>query len=368
MQKLIPWTITLSTISVVFGYNIRFYLAWQIVGIIAIVNNVKILPVMRPLILLLPISFGAYIINGLSIYNLIKLSQLFLVFKGTSFIALNMTRANIHKSLLFIAILTIFMLILEILFSNDVGWHHLFRIDQLIRLPRYRFMHGENNYSAIFLLALFLISFLEKKTLLSKTFLTLSLLTFSRGIAVSYLVFVFFLFIKKRYSNLTRGLCYVFLSLFLLYPFINMTIYHYAPKNITNFLIKKGSPRHKIHAVYTEYGLKNLLGRGHLNFINFSLEDGPVLKHNPIVNKQDQHSFSVEVLSEFGIVGYFIFCFFIFQFFGNIYKNGKNHAIAFMALLTASFFLNGLSLFHFHIFIAYSYYFSMKECKNKVWP
>ena len=337
----------------------RFYLFWQIAGILAFFNKVKVLPVMHPLCLLFPISAIAYVLNGLEFYNIVKLTQLFLVFMGTAFMAQYMTRENLRKGLSSTAVLAVLMLIYEVFFAGT-RWHPLYRISKHVILPRYDLIHGETNYSAVFLLSLFFISFLERKKILSRIFLILSLLSLSRGATLAYLVFIALVFIKKKYSHLIKYILYGLLFMFLLYPFVNLILYHYASDGVRTGLMKL-SARHRIHAAYTEYGLKNPFGGGYLNFIRASLKDfykgtenNKSLPKHAVVVRSNQHSLSVEVISEFGIIGYGIFCFFMFRFFNKTYNNGRDNAIALISLLTAFLFLKGFSLYPFHLFIAYN--------------
>jgi hypothetical protein len=231
-----------------------------------------------------------------------------------------------------------------------------------VKLPMIDGIIGEPNFSGLYFLGCMLYFFLNKNLKWASVSFLLILMTASRSMIFTAALggFIFGLQQLPAFKKIaTWGARLLGFSL-ILYPFLFMGLYKFAPKNKHELLNKLTSGRFGIHSVYADMALKKPFGVGYFKGKNYFNENryGDDLKfptnHLKINEKYtyEQHSVFIQVLSEFGFLGYLFFAFFVISFFIHLYRADEVLANYFIVLLFPLTQLNGLHEFILYFFLA----------------
>jgi hypothetical protein len=227
-------------------------------------------------------------------------------------------------------------------------------------VPRYVGLAGDPNFSGMLcaVAAMMLFSFREKyKFFVGLVIVFISLFTFSRTILVVYFVFSLGMLMGRK---LLRIYCWFLLALLFLFPVCLLLIDNYASIDDKVDLTKLTSTRYPFWVAYCASGMQSPLGNGYFNSLEDALNyiDVDFLLRNDLseyVNQDlvraegvrsvfiEQHSLQLQVLSDFGVIGYLSFWFLIFVLIWDVLKIDNKKALVIVGSLVGYTFINALS-------------------------
>ena len=127
------------------------------------------------------------------------------------------------------------------------------------------------------------------------------------------------------------------------------------------------TPRYYLHSVYTIKGVEKPFGAGY--FKSRTLIKGYLKEYEKEYpwmfegyDLAEQHSIQVQVFSDFGMIGYLLFSWFIFSLSRLIYVLGEEFSVAFISLLVNFSFINGLN--EWVLWTSFGFYLSFYYSKN----
>lgn len=316
-----------------------------IVGALYLLKNRKIHKVFYPLFALFCISIisvfygaGASLVNY-SLYT-VRLTQVFLLVCFANYCSQFLNLNNVKRILISVAGLSVFVFILELIFLNPINTRSWLGYDQR------GFLVGEPNFSALLYFCCMLLALNQRLKSLFIIFLVLGLLTYSRSFIISSIFYFGVLGLGVVWSKvaINRFMLGVLVS----YPGLVYLSYKFSSNSLKTASLKY-SPRYYLHEVYVLLGLDSIWGSGFQNGYNYyisKIDDfAPYLVESfglkPWgVHKLEQHSIFIQTFSEFGIVGYVVFCFFLFKFLELIQKRSIEYGAIFVSGLVFCLFLN----------------------------
>ena len=340
------------------GFPLYLQLIAPLVGIFHLVKDRRILLVSLPLFFLVGLNFISLCLNGFPQEQILRLCQFFLILMFFNYISFNIDLEVIKNILTTIAILTLVFFTAELTLSDQIG-HILIKG---LKIPHYSFLVGEANFSGVLFLGLFLVSFLVKERKFAALFFVFSLLTFSRAVFLSVVVFIVLAVLNKISKSLLKDMCTVLLVLLLSYPFLSVLSNKFLPPELS-MKVAEMSPRYYLHGVYSFEGMKSVLGEGYFQS-KHKIDDWALEYESKFLwmaqwkhrESAEQHSLQVQVISDFGLVGYLLFSIFIVLAFKVVWNNGPYYAISFLTLLINFSFLNALNEWIFYFFLAVNIY------------
>ena len=147
------------------------------------------------------------------------------------------------------------------------------------------------------------------------------------------------------------------------YPFIILEIDQVLSMEDKILIDKFSSLRYQLHIAYAHMGFENYgFCVGYFNGKNLIL-NSKYLLHLNILGHMDwsleQHNLFLQVFSEFGVIGYILFCSFLSCILNKAASLHHNLFIALVSLLASCLFVNALHEIIIYIYVS----FILKECK-----
>lgn len=225
--------------------------------------------------------------------------------------------------------------------------------------PRIGGIVGEPNFSA-FALSLPLLYFLKGKKWLPICLILLNLLLLQSRSALIFLIFLIFFTFIYSLNFLSKNLkCminkYLFIFIFMS-PFVISGIYNAAGDSHKKILVKKLSTRFYLNDYYLSLGLANPLGVGLQKGQKYYKEKGESFRIKTSkklrikwIERAEQHSLFLQVISEFGIIIYFILFLIILKY------DCLHNSYTLNSILVMLVFTNGLNELTLFIGFIYAY-------------
>ena len=301
--------------------------------------NIEIIP-----ILILPlISFIQFLFHK-DFYSLIKTIQLAFNIFFFNFLIKTLKKNHISKILQYSLIISIASIMINMIAEQRVPSIKSFlgfSIDF-----RYMGLTGEPNYSAIFSFFIFLISISIKKYKISIFSLIPILFNGSRAVYLAIFIFVTYKTLEKTLPKKSLKYIVIFnLILLPALPFITKSLYENTSTKNKNFLMHKSSHRIPYQNLYIQKFLNKPFGFGYYRSKK-QVKANEVPKYSFKII--DQHNTYLQILTEFGIIGFLAFSFFIYKLF-SFFTISKQ--IILISFLNAFYFVNGLNELSLYLFI-----------------
>lgn len=275
--------------------------------------------------------------------SLLRSLQLLSLFFFTQFLVDSFNQKKWKLTSVLIGFFSLTYYCIEIIFTAPLGGRSFLIIE------RYLHLVGEPNYSAFFFTCFFAISLLNRQELMMVFWFILTLLTFSRTPLLFYTCFVLLYSLVYFFRNNVGTLLKIVLVLIFLQPLSMYLLYKYSSPGFLNKL-ETVTTRFYIQPIYFKVFVDNPLGvglsKGYENFPRYLNEERDYLVSKvglKRVDKNEQHSTYVQILTELGIVGYLLFCLFLYQVTMAALKNSRLKAITFVSILPMMFALNTLN-------------------------
>lgn len=260
-----------------------------------------------------------------------------------------------------VTVISIALSLFYILFAKNIyGYRAYFGI------PRVGGIVGEPNFSAFASLIPWIIFYKNK----IRKWMLISLIPLMWTESRSIFIFFFVLFTLELASKVTPKLLVKLKLLFLIFllstPAILAISYEFAPNKTKTFLVKKFSTRFYLANYYSKLGVKHPLGVGLANGHSHYVKKGEAFRKqverdikDRRIEKNEQHSIFVQILSEFGIIIYVILSTFIlFKVFPMLPAIPNSLLAGFSSLV----FINGLN--ELSTFILIGYILNIAQQKN----
>ena len=322
-----------------------------LIGLFHLFMDRRIAKISYFLLLLFGTNIVSWFLNDTPTDQIVRLGQSLLLVMFFNFLYFNLTKEFLLMTLKVVAVLSVILLIVEVTFDMNTFERELFGMN----IPRYGLIVGEPNFSGVLFVGMAQLAFLCKKRWFFWGFLLLSLVPLSRAVFITYIFWGVMLLFSCPGKRIFRGISWGVLILFLLYPFIISQLHHFLPFHI-NRSMSLLSPRYHQHMYYSKEGVKTLWGEGHFQSRKRDREYWEKYRAQyswlSTLYKGEQHSVTVQVLSDFGWIGYVFFSLFILQVFKLVCASGTQYATGLLVLLVNFNFLNGLNEWIFYFFMA----------------
>jgi hypothetical protein len=250
-----------------------------------------------------------------------------------------------------IAIISAFYFLLELITTKDYLGKEM-----MPGFVLYRFFGviGESNFSGLLFAAILFICLYQKWYKLMAFFALMILTTMSRSYMALSLITVigYYLVLKNKKIAKISSLLIVFSVA--LAPILLMLFEWFAPESLKLIAAEKTNGRYAIWITYISIFKSHLWGVGYFKgpdfFQSFAHQGSSIVTNNQFMLLDfplHQHSMPIQTISEFGIWGFALLCWFIFEVTRFVYQN--THAL----FLWAMFLLGTCSLNVFHEFSFY---------------
>jgi len=346
LRQIFQFLPLVSIFSVIKRFNeVNLYgqVLLPLIGLFHFLFDRRVLKITFPLILMVVLNFVPMMQFGFSFGHVGRLGQLFLIVVFMSFVSINFEKENFRKLATGLLILSLIFFFSELLFTEP---KHLFEKFNL-NIPRYHFILGEVNFSGALFAGMFYLTFSQRMKWVSFGFLLLSLMTLSRGVMFAYIIWLAIWCISKFSKPFFKSVFNLGIGLFLLYPVVMVGLNSFMPIEI-NKKMTRVTPRYYLHSIYTIKGIEKPFGAGYFksralvkDYLKEFEEKYPWMFEG--YDLAEQHSIQVQVFSDFGVIGYLLFSWFIFSLSRMIYSLGEEFSVAFISLLVNFSFINGLN-------------------------
>ncbi len=307
-------------------------------------------------LILLLLPFYSFVLNFFyfSEESLLRTTQLIFIILFYDKVLLNLSKKDFKKILRGMVILAIIFAVIEIFVFGPYNKGRAI-FGGGFSLPRFHGVVGETNFTAFLLLGTCLMLCYWKDWWFSLCAFFAGFLTGSRMFLLGTFVFVFLSIFQKLKFNKRYFYFLAILSLFLS-PVFYFLIEKYSSGDFYYMLNKDiSSHRMEIYGAYSELFMDNPFGVGYFQgrermypyYENFfaKLDEihGMNLWHSG-KHSEEQHSHFVQVLTEFGFLGYITFFWFVARVLNDAFspKNQRIFLVV-LPLMTCFMFLN---LFH----------------------
>jgi hypothetical protein len=293
--------LVISQVKMVLGKKTGLPVVLPLLGFLHLLSKRKILLVSKVL-LILPFISGLFFLFDQDYYSLarsLQLAGIFLAISAHKLIFKALSKNSIYYWIVSISLLS---MVVEFSFSNLLPTHYLPSIG------RFKLITGEPNYSAFILLIFLATSIDWKKNIFIKLALTiLVILTMSRMGFLGVLI-IWTLHLTKH--NFNKFIIISLSVLTLSYPILLKGLTNSLSREKVSFLAK-AQTRFYIHNEFIDQFLDFPLGKGYFKSVNFYKKknrgNAEALQQKYGVVKaelNEQHNTTIQVLSDFGIIGY----------------------------------------------------------------
>lgn len=330
-----------------------------VTGYLQLLLNPRLLKPLLPLFIMLGVNLLVMFHSGFNIVQMGRLAQLLGMIGFCQFFVFQFNEEDESKLINLWEIFSILYFVLEWMYVKESGLYSKY----IPGLRRFYLITGEMNFSAIFYLMLMLVSFHLKKYRTFTVATIFQILAGSRSGLVGVLCFILFLLAKKTSKTFFKVLVWVSLFGMLSYPFALLTSDYFFNPAQKRVLSIASSNRYYLHLIYAKLGIQNPLGVGYFqgvesiknfydnnpNYVQNKLED-------PLQRPQlaEQHSLFIQIFSEFGLVGYLLFCGCLLQMSLILYSRERwDLFVILFPFLSACMFLNVLHEVALYFLLAY---------------
>lgn len=358
-SKILAVLVAISPVKYLFGIGIYLNLMFPLIGLIQLFKYRYVSLIFIPVILTLLLNFVSCYLNSASLESYLRIFHLIFIIFGSIYVSnrnINFIPDLIRRVFFFVLILDFACFIFYYFF--DIVSHSRNVLNFVV--PRYVGLAGDPNFSGVLcaVAAMILFSFRDKdKFVIGLIIFVVSLFTFSRTVLIVYIVFSLGLLMGRK---LLRIYCFILLVLLFLFPVFLLLTDNYASIEDKVFLTKITSTRYPFWVAYSSSGFQRPLGNGYFNSIGDALNfiDVDLLLRNDLseyVNQDlvrsngvrsvfiEQHSLQLQILSDFGVVGYLSFWFFVFVIIWTMLMSGHRQALVIVCSLVGYTFINALS-------------------------
>lgn len=356
VERLLLFIISLSSVKFIFG--VPFYLNSLLCGVGGFFLKKKF-TIFFPVIFVGLINVLSCLYYDAQIVSVARLFQLFLLISAAEGISRLSYKIFLDYSCKIITAVIFFdfCFFCITVINNDVtsirgAWG--------VTLPRLVGIMGNANYSAILYLCLMLLFLFseEKRKIQAGYFIgIISFFTLSRATVLAGCIVLVAYYIKKIFGNkLYKFYVYICFGVVLLFPIVLLSTNNIISESGKVVLTKWSSLRYPYWVAYADVGLKHPFGVGYFNAENFvskkckeHREDIVALVHkaepgqHKSVGSIQQHSLQLQVISEFGWIGYFILTFPLLKLIHALMMDDDVHILVLLALFIGYTFINGLS-------------------------
>lgn len=203
-----------------------------------------------------------------------------------------------------------------------------------------------NVYAATIAGLCFIVCLISKKPFLAITSLFFAISTGSRALLVSFFAILVFSYIYRYHSRFWIFSIRAFVLVLILQPLIYQNLYWLFSDELNDFLYSL-SPRYVAFIAHAHMGLDHIFGVGLFQASSFSeyfFARWPIPAHNQFMS----------FFGELGIMAYFIWCSFLWQFTKTIEKN-YHASVVFIFTLSMYTFITGYNEWSFWVPLALSY-------------
>ena len=298
----------------------------------------------------------------LSFDSFVRIVQLFMMICFSNMIINSISRDQLQYFFKFSLFISFIHIIVSVVFFDISMVAKIPFVD--LKIPMIMGIIGEPNYSGLFLLGT-TFYFLFEKNYYFALFATILLMTTANRAGIITLLFFFLykLFTRIVSSKLfDRIILSSILSIIILYPLILSFSFLGLNNQMKTSLHRITNGRYLIHGVYLKVLKKNPLGVGYFNGEKYfkkyhqSPNDSVFdIKDVEIPDRDyQQHSTILQVLTEFGYIGYIIFSVILALLYSKLAKIGSEFTKYFIFLMIPTTQLNVMSEVIIYIFIAIS--------------
>lgn len=315
-----------------------------------------------PLLIACAINFSSCFMSHAPGSSYLRLLQLILIIAASSFVATKSPRQinSIISRVVFPIVLFEFLLyIVSWTCGDNTNFRYLFGF--LIPVPRHVGIAGDPNFSAVLYSCMSYILFLNRPNksdiYVGLILVIISLFAFSRSSYLMHLVFLMGFFLSRVQL---KYYCYAMLAALFLFPFALGLSSNIMSLDHKITLTKSTSTRYPFWIAYIKASQDKPLGSGYFNSPKYSVKfvDKRILDDPRSFNYYnrdeyktngvpgifiEQHSWQIQTISDFGIVGYSLFWVSFFIILQRaVYKNPPA-ALLMICTFTGYTFTNALS-------------------------
>lgn len=348
LYRLLPFFILKQPFSLPLYFNALA----PIFGFIYIFKYKKIYACYIPIFIMIICNVVVCIYTA-RISSIFRLLQLTLILFFSMYLIKVLKKYDIFLILKIMLIFIILVFILEVYMGNNAGYRDFFGF----YLPRYRGVIGEFNFTALLLTGIGLLFATKKIYYYSAISFLFIIFTANRSFIISLFLFIFLSIISKINKRVSVYFGCLYILFIFLYPFLILGVDRILDIDNKILIDDFSSLRYQLHVAYANMGFDNYgFGIGYFNGKNLILDSEYLLHLNALERMNlilEQHNLFLQVFSEFGVIGYILFCAFIIYILRKAILTNHNLFIAFISLLTSCLFVNALHELIIYIYISF---------------
>ena len=312
-----------------------------VAGLLVLAVERKITPEFYPALLLIGLGLITAIYNGY-VDSIARLCQMALIILAASYVARGHADELVEYVSRYLVPIIFIVFIAEILWVGTIRS----RVFAGIELPRYIGIQGDPNFNATLYGIIGLLIFSAGWKLRAVAIWIIALFSFSRGFVFGLLICMIALPFRRTFF--IRLIYWPIIVTLLSVPAIVFFVDSVIADETRTMLTEISSRRYDHWLSYLKMGLDHPLGVGYFQSVDLQAQYWP---HHTWEN-QEAHSMFFQVFSEFGFIGYGIFCYFVLGVARKVVSVDYDNAPIFLYLMVAYSLLNALSEWGFWIGLA----------------
>ena len=187
----------------------------------------------------------------------------------------------------------------------------------------------------------------------------------SRGGFLAAIVFVLLYSGNKILPKITKGLSYLLFLFVLSFPFWLYFLLKFLPLNYLIIVNRISANRIYLWQAYLKMFVDHPLGvgyfKGSINSLSYKLQSVHLTNGILLYPNSEQHNIYLQILTEFGCWGYFLFSYLLCKLF----KQGQNGRNLLISLMIIMLFLNFTNEFVFYLVLGYIFSISTPNAQPK---
>jgi hypothetical protein len=366
-----PFLLGLSACKYAFGSFVYCNALFPLCGLLFGIKSLADKKEYWPLLFACAINFSSCFMNHAPGSSYLRLLQLVLIIAASSFVATNNPRQInwiITRVVFPIVLFEFLFYIVSWICGDNTNFRYLFGF--LIPVPRHVGLAGDPNFSAVLYSCMSYILFLNRPSksdvYVGLILAFISLFAFSRSSFLMHLVFLIGFSLSRIQL---KYYCYAMIAALFAFPFVlglssnTMSVDHKI--NLT----KSTSTRYPFWIAYIKASHDKPLGYGYFNskehsqmFVEEAILDDPrsfnyydrdkYISNGVAAIFIEQHCWQVQVLSDFGLVGYVFFWMSFLTILQRAVRKNPHSALLMICSFTGYTFINALSEWGFWFTIA----------------
>jgi len=359
LEKILATFVAISPIKYLCGTFVYFNIFFPLVGLVQFFRFRNIPFLFYPVIVSCFFNLITCFWHLAPAESYFRVIQLFLIIYGAIYVSFrkNDFLPTLILRVFFPVLVVDFLFFLSFYFFENAS--HTRNIFGFV-VPRYVGLAGDPNFSGMLCAVASMILFSFRKRVnffVGMVIVFISLFTFSRTVFIVYFVFSLGMLMRRE---LFKIYCWFLLFLVFLFPVSLLLVDSYVSMDDKIYLTKITSARYPFWVAYCTLGIQSPLGCGYFNSLENALDfiDMDLLLHDDLsgyVNQGlirkdgvravfiEQHSLQLQVLSDFGVVGYLSLWCLIFVLVWALLQSNNKKVLIIISSLVGYTFINAMS-------------------------